>query len=1108
MQKITLFRAITSMVVAALMVLLFTVPAHAQRRTAAAASGPEQTEETRQGSGLSSGTFSGLRFRNIGPAYSSGRVAAFAVNLADPTEYYVGVASGNIWKTVNNGTTYTPIFENYGSYAIGALEMDPNNPYVVWAGTGENNSQRALGYGDGVYKTEDGGRTWKNMGLKNSRQIGRILIDPRNSDVVYVAAEGSAWGPGGERGIYKSTDGGKTWNAILTISDDTGVRDMVMDPRNPDVIYASAHQRRRHVFTKINGGPESAIYKTTDGGKTWNKLTSGLPSGDVGAIGLAISPVNPDILYAIIEAQENGGGFFRSVNRGASWEKMSNYVAGSPQYYNRLIPDPVDVNKVYSMDVYSKVTVDAGRTFNNIGNRFRHVDDHALWINPNNTKHLLIGGDGGIYETFDSGDHWLFKSNLPITQFYRVAVDNSLPFYYVYGGTQDNNSLGGPSRTIRAQGIINDDWIVTNGGDGFWSAIDPLDPNIVYAESQHGGMVRYDRKSGESISIRPQPPQGGMNYRWNWNTPLMISPHSNTRLYVAAERVFRSDDRGNTWQVISDDLSQQIDRNKLPVMGRVWSVDAIAKNASTSLYGSIVSFDESPVKEDLLYAGTDDGLIHVTDNAGKSWRKIDNFPGVPKNTYVSHLLADRFNENIVYASFDNIKQDDFKPYILKSTDKGRSWTSIVSNLPQNGTVHSIAQDHVNPGLLFAGTEFGIFFTIDGGKEWVQMRSGLPTIPVRHIAIQQRENDLVIATFGRGFYILDDYTPLRYFKRDLLRKRADIFPVKDALIFVQERGKSDQGSTYYAAPNPPVAAVFTYYMRDQLQTIKQQRQRKERDLIRNNQPVPQPSWDELRAEDNEEAPFLLFTIFDADNNEIRRLTRRASTGINRVEWDLRYQGTVPVRLQGNNYNPMSDGQSGMMVMPGKYKVSMAQSVNGVITHLAGPVEFNVIPLENTSLPAENRAELVAFQKEISELSRIVQGAVNTSSELTTRLNHIKQAILNTPSVSMEMMKKAREVEDKLNQVGILMQGDRTISRRNENTAASISARMSSVISAQFRSTSAPTQTQREQYAIVKEEIVPVLEVLKQIAEKDIPYLEEQLNRSNAPWTPGRMIILQN
>jgi len=811
---------------------------------------------------MTSSTFSGLKFRCIGPAFSSGRIADFAVNPHNPSEYYVAVASGNIWKTTNNGTTWKPVFEKYDAYSIGCLAIDPNNPHVVWAGTGENNSQRALGYGNGVYKTEDGGKSWKNIGLKSSRQIGKILIDPRNSDVVYVAAEGSVWGPGGDRGLYKTTDGGKTWQAIKTISENTGASDMVMDPRDPDVLYVSFHQRRRHVFTKIDGGPESAIYKTTDGGKTWKKLTSGLPGGDVGAIGLAISPVNPDVVYAIIEAAGTSGGFFRSIDRGASWQKMSSHVANSPQYYNEIFCDPKEVDKVYSVETITQVTEDGGKTWHALGNSERHVDDHALWIDPDDTRHILIGGDGGIYETFDNGKNWLFKCNLPVTQFYRVAVDNSKPFYYVYGGTQDNNSMGGPSRTVCRQGILNSDWFVTNGGDGFWSAIDPVDPNIVYAESQYGGMVRYDRKSGESISIKPQPRKGEYTYRWNWNTPLLISPHSHTRIYTAANKVFRSDDRGNSWQVISGDLTRQIDRNKLPVMGRVWSVDAVAKNVSTSLYGTIVSLDESPLQEDLLYIGTDDGLIQVTEDAGKNWRKIEKFPGIPEMTYVSDILASKHDKDVVYAAFDNRKRDDFKPYLLKSTDRGKSWTSIASNLPKNGTVHTIQQDHVNPNLLFVGTEFGFFFSIDEGKKWVQLKSGIPTIAVRDIAIQQRENDLVLATFGRGFYILDDYTPLRVLKPQMLQKQAVIFPIKDALMFVPTRGKYGQGATYFAAPNPPVGATFTYYLKETPKTLKQKRKEKERKLWKENKPIPYPSWDELRAEDNEEKPYLLFTIFDS------------------------------------------------------------------------------------------------------------------------------------------------------------------------------------------------------------------------------------------------------
>ncbi|OQX87439.1 glycosyl hydrolase [candidate division KSB1 bacterium 4484_87] len=1014
---------------------------------------------------ISSKIVSGLKFRSIGPAFASGRIADFAVNPRNHSEWYVAVASGNIWKTENNGTTFKPIFEHYGAYSIGCLAIDPNNPNVVWAGTGENNSQRALGYGDGVYKTENGGKSWKNMGLKSSRQIGKILIDPRNSDVVYVAAEGSVWGPGGERGLYKTEDGGKTWKAILTISKNTGVSDLAMDPRDPDVIYAASHQRRRHVFTKIDGGPESKIYKTTDGGKTWQQLKSGLPSGHVGAIGLAVSPVNPDYVYAIIEAAGNSGGFFRIA-----------------QY-----------------------TLDGGKTWKALGNRYRHVDDHALWIDPEDTRHLIIGGDGGIYETFDLGKNWLFKSNLPVTQFYRVAVDNEKPFYFVYGGTQDNNSMGGPSRTTSSFGIVSDDWFVTNGGDGFWSAIDPKDPNIVYAESQYGGMVRYDKRSGESISIKPQPRKDEYTYRWNWNTPLFVSPHSHTRIYCAANKVFRSDDRGNTWQVISDDLTRQIDRNKLPVMGRYWSVDAVAKNVSTSLYGTIVSLAESPIQEDLLFAGTDDGLIQVTEDGGKTWRKIGKFPNVPDTTYVSDILPSNFDANIVYASFDNRKRDDFTPYILKSTDKGKTWKSIASNLPKNGTVHTIQQDFINPNLLFVGTEFGFFFSIDAGKNWTQLKSGLPTIAVRDIAIQERENDIVLATFGRGFYILDDYSPLRLLSKKILDKNAHIFPIKDALMFVSSRGKTNQGSTYFAAPNPRVGAVFTYYLKKSPKTLKQKRQEKERKLFKEKKFIPYPSWDELRAEDNEERPYLLFTVFDNDGNIIRKIPTSAKSGINRVVWDFRYQDPSPVSLKGPKYNPLSTGRSGLLAAPGQYKVSLSISVNGKLTELVPPQNFKTVALDNTTLPAKDRMDLVAFGTKAAELYRIVQGTISATQELAERIEYIKQAIHNTPVPDAQHMAEARALKASVDSLLIKFTGDRTISRRSENPPTSLSSRLWTMAYRHRRSTSDITTTEKDAYKIIKEEFTPLYQKVKEIYEISLPALEKKLEKIKAPWTPGRLPV---
>jgi photosystem II stability/assembly factor-like uncharacterized protein len=495
-----------------------------------------------------------LKFRSIGPAYCSGRIGDFAVNPDNPSEYYVAVSSGNVWKTVNYGTTWEPVFDDYGAYSIGCVTMDPNNHNVVWVGTGENNHQRALGYGDGVYKSVDGGKKFKNMGLKESRQIGDIIIDPRNSDVVFVAAEGSAWGPGGERGLYKTTDGGENWKLVLEISENTGVNNVAFDPRNPDLMYATSEQRRRHVNTKIGGGPESAFYKSTDGGENWRKVTTGLPSGHVGGMGLAVSPVNPDYIYLIIEAQGKTGGFFRSTNRGETWKKMSDHHS-SGQYYNEIYCDPKDVDKVFSVETYTHYTLDGGKTWKRLGQDGRHVDDHALWINPDNTDNIIIGGDGGVYETWDMGKTWDFKENLPVTQFYRVNVDDDFPFYNVYGGTQDNNSLFGPSATTSYYGITNEDYTVMLGGDGFWTAVDPSEPDIVYCEYQYGNIYRYDRKNGHTQYIKPIPRKGEETYRWNWNAPVIISPHSPTRLYMGANKIFRTDDRGISWEVISEDVT-------------------------------------------------------------------------------------------------------------------------------------------------------------------------------------------------------------------------------------------------------------------------------------------------------------------------------------------------------------------------------------------------------------------------------------------------------------------------------------------------------------------------------------------------------------------------
>jgi photosystem II stability/assembly factor-like uncharacterized protein len=1060
--------------------------------------------------GLSS-TFSGLSFRSIGPAWASGRISDFAVNPKNHSEIYAGVGAGNIWKTTNNGTTWTPVFDKYGAYAIGCLAIDPENPSVVWAGTGENTHQRQLGYGDGIYKSEDAGASWKNMGLKESRQIGMIAIDPRNTDIVYVAAEGSIWGPGGDRGLYKTADGGLTWNKILNISDNTGVNNVLLDPRNPDIIYATSEQRRRHVFTKIGGGPESAVYKSKDAGKTWNKIMNGLPTVDIGGMGIAISPVNPDVLYIIMEAAGESSGFYRTIDRGASWVKMSSY-ATSGQYFNEIYCDPKNVDKVYSLETVSKVTLDAGKTWNNIGNNQRHVDDHAIWIDTNDTKHLYIGGDGGIYESFDEGKNWIFKSNLPVSQFYRVSVDNSLPFYHVYGGTQDNNSMGGPSRNINRDGVANSDWKVTVGGDGFWVANDPADENIVYTESQYGNAALWDKKSEEAINIRPVPQKGEKTFRWYWDTPIIISPHQKERIYMAAERVFRSDNRGRSWEEISGDLTRNEDRNQFKVMDKYWSIDAVAKDVSTSLWGLIVTLKESKVKKDLLYAGTDDGVIAVTDDGGKNWTRITTFPGIPEYTYVSDILPDKFDENVVYASFNNMLRDDFKPYILKSSDKGKTWTQIINKLPVNGTIHTIEQDNVNPNLLFAGSEFGFYFSIDGGKEWIELKSGLPTIAVRDIAIQEREVDLVIGTFGRGIYILDDYSPLRNFKKEMLDKEAIIFPLKDSKMYTQSSGFDNQGSTYFKSPNPDFGATFTYYLKDVPKTAKAIRQEKEKTLFEKGEPIPQPSISELDAESKEIKPYLIFTITDESNNVVKRLYKSASKGVNRITWNFAYESISPVTTA--KYDPIGAsgdrrGGEGIQAMPGNYKISMSLYAKGETRELAGQESFVCKPLGLATFSATDQKAKYEWINKAAEFSRNVYGTISYTGELLKKVNAVMQAINQTPAASVALMKEAERINNELDKIMFAFNGPEAKASEEELPPMELplSRRLNEMASAAYGISGDITIAAKEQLEILKTEFPPILARVRKAGE-DLLNLDKQLDAAKAPWTPGRVPVLQN
>jgi photosystem II stability/assembly factor-like uncharacterized protein len=1050
---------------------------------------------------LKSSTFAGLKFRNIGPAVISGRVVSFAVNPKEHEQYYVGVASGGVWKTVNSGTTFEPVFDHYGSYSIGCVAINPSNPHEVWVGTGEANSQRSVSYGDGVYKSEDDGHSFKNIGLKNSQHIAAILFDPHDTKTVYVAAQGPLWSAGGDRGLYKTNDAGKTWDKVLNISENAGVTDVVMDPRDPEVLYAASYQRRRHRWTMIDGGPESAIYKSTDAGKSWDKLTNGLPGGDLGRIGIAISLVNPDVLYATVEAEGDNGGIFRSTDRGATWEKRNSHVE-TQMYYGRMICDPFNVDRIYVPGTLLMVSDDGGRTIYRLPIKNVHVDNHTIWPDPTDRNHFLLGGDGGVYESHDQWKTWSFKSNLPTAQFYRVSVDNTTPFYYVYGGTQDNASFGGPSRTINASGIVNSDWIHTTGGDGFKTVIDPSNPNIVYSESQYGGLVRYDKATGEELGIRPIEGKGEPSLRWNWDAPLVISPFSHSRLYFGANKLFRSDDYGSTWTAVSGDLTRQLDRNTLPVMGKIWPPEAINKHGNTAFWGNLSFISESPKAEGLIYVGTDDGLVQVTGDGGKTWRRIDKFKGVPEMTYVSSVQASLFDANVVYASFDNHQMGDFKPYVLKSTDEGKSWNSISSNLPQEGAVLCIAQDPVDPNMLFVGTEYGVHFTIDGGKTWTQLKAGLPTIAVMEIAIQSRENDLVLATFGRGFYILDNYSPLRMVSSDILSKEAYVFPVKDAPMYVQRiplggDGKAWQGDAFFSADNPPFGATFTYYLRKPLETMKKAREAVEKKEGKKER-FEYPTLDTLRAEVDEDAPEILLTVKDESGNIVRRLKGDNSEGINRVTWDLRLMSPDPIEKADDK----AAGRGSWLAMPGKYTVTLSKRVEGIETVLAGPVDFNCSPLGMPSIP-NDRKELLTFETKASKLQRAILGALNILNDSRTRIGALKTALMQTPQATPGLYQKLLAIQEKLTTLHREFTGDDVAARYNENGPPTLLGYVDAMTQGFWSSTASPTGTEQTAYDIAADEFTTLYGALRQIVQIDLPNIDKEFDQLGAPWTPGRL-----
>ena len=1051
-----------------------------------------------------------LTLRSIGPALMGGRIADIAVHPTQRATWYVAVGSGGLWKTTNAGMTFTPLFDDQPSYSIGIVALDPSNPEIVWVGTGENVSGRHVGWGDGVYRSRDGGKSWQRMGLPNSQHIGKILINPRNSDVVLVAAEGPLWSAGGERGVYRTEDGGRTWSATLAIDENTGVTDLEFAPGDPTTVYAAAYQRRRHVAGFLSGGPNSGIHKSTDGGKTWRKIATGLPRGDMGKIGIAVTPADPTLVYATIEANNAERGFYRSRDRGESWEKRNSYISGGtgPHYYQEIEASPTDADVVYQMDVFINVTRDGGATFGILETgHTKHSDNHAIWIDAKIPDHLLVGTDAGLYESFDDGREFRHFPNLPVSQFYKVALSNREPFYDILGGAQDLGTLHGPSRTLNRDGIRNQDWYVPMGADGYGVDFDPRDPNITYLMTQQGDLYRTDRRSDEALGIRPMPKEGEAPERWNWDSPIHISPHDSDRIYFASQRLWRSEDRGNSWTAISGDLSQGLNRYQLPYMGRTWSVDDLHDNGAMSKYATITSVSESPVAAGVIAVGTDDGLVQVTADAGRSWTRATALPGLPALSFINDIEMSLADGNTIFVAADAHKIGDFSPYVYASSDRGRTWRSIAGDLPKGTIVWAFQQDHVRPDLLFLGTEYGIYWTPNGGRNWHKLSGGVPTIAFRDLKIHRRDSDLVGATFGRGFYVLDDLTPLRAIAAGALASEGQILPVRDAWWFVpaavsQAPGRPTSGSDDYTAPNPPHGALFTYWLKDVPTTAREARQNAERALRTAGRDVPFPGFDALNAEGVESGPRVFLQVSDATGRPVRRIEGAARAGLHRINWDMR--GPVPgaVDLSTPGFRPPWAGEpAGPFMAPGRYSVELLLVSASGVRRLGEPQSFLVKPVPST-VPGTDFVAVAAFQQETSDLMRRINGVSAELGRVRDRVRHMRAALAQTPRAAPTLQFGMDSVIVRVAALEMRLGGDPARQRLDETSSPGIRSRVGEVMGGHWDTRQMPTATHRENIAIATAGWAAVSRELNALLSGDLARLETALEAAGAPWTPGR------
>ncbi len=996
--------------------------------------------------------FDNLKPRAVGLATMGGRTVDFAVYENDPAIFYAASASGGLLKTVNGGNTWENVFDRQSTVSIGDVTINPADPNIVWVGTGEANNRQSSSWGDGIYKSSDGGKTWTHMGLRASHHIGRIVINPIDTDIVYVAALGHLWGANRERGVFMTRDGGQSWQHVLAIDENTGVVDIAIDPANPKILYAGAYSRRRSAFGFNGGGANGGIYKTVDGGRNWNRLEQGLPEGDNGRIGLSIYRKNPDIVYAIVE-NENGG-VFRSEDKGESWSRF-NSLNPRPMYYSQIRVDPSDERRIYVLGTQLHVSDDGGRTFRDDGARGVHLDNHAFWINPHSPRHIMTGNDGGIWVSRDRSDTWEHLNNYPIGQFYHVSVDMQQP-YWIYGGMQDNATWGGPSAVRDRVGIRNDDWIQMLACDGMYVLVDPNDNDTIYTNCQSGRIVRYDRKTGERKAIMPALDDRDERLRFNWTTPIVISPYDSNTLFTAGNIVFKSTDRGHSWNAISEDLTTQTDRDELELMGVLGKDISRSRNDGISFYGNVTALNQSVLSEGLIYAGTDDGNVHVTRDGGKSWTDVtDRISGVPSMLYVSRLTPSAFDEGTVYATFDGHRSDNFEPYVRVSTDYGQSWNSITSNLPR-GSVYTIKEDTQKANVLYLGTEFGLFVSIDRGSQWTRW-SSVPTVAVYELVIHPREHDLVLGTHGRSFLVI----PLREFNDMVLASRSHVFETRAGIQFIPDEDAWFVGGRQYSGPNPAPGAYISYYLKEDLE-----------------KPVK-------------------ISISDAAGKLMRELEGPHTAGLHRVAWDLR---TEPVdEMGGGFYGNLDFGNSGPFVLPGDYQVKVVaedDSHSKTVTALPDPL---------VDISDSDRKKRFQVLMTVTDMQRSLQSAGDVVRKAGEQLEQVKELLEEYPDAASAVTEMSEAAEKEVTDVRTRLIG-RGGGRRGGGRGGPqpVQRRVGSLKGELIHSQSPPTALQSARAERYLEELNRLLSEVSKIQEKTMPAFYRQLSDHKIWPTQGKKI----